>query len=525
MDLPETAEEHTPLSSTSSKVRTELSENPFQHVLKERKDPGLQLKKEKDQENRAVLDITPVVLRKNSYNNFDNTAGSRKPLIQEIAFDEKKVDIPEKATPFGNVTTRSPRHHEFLRGSVPVSSSENLTDKPDPSPTQVGGELYRSRLKKSVSYKETNRKSCPNVDFQPVVLRSTSRRIFEDGPKTTVNTEDDWLEKRRSTPIIPTTSTAVSTKDSSTRSDSNSDQQPEKWSVIRQPLDSGTDNRNTQNFTEKPTWIKKNLDQRRTSSYSFTPPKESDSKEPNEAPWIKEFRNSRKRVGRIFSNREPLKSGSDKPQSSSFEATTPVRIAKPLSSIVGEQSSREVGGRKLSLNTSPGSTVVEKKETPNILPDVSASPKYRVERKFSFQSTSEGGVSSRMKENRSPVTQTSINTAEPYLPSWSVADAGEAPASLADTRGDIPDWQRKLAEKNKLRKQSFRRIEDSSSSKGITDDGSPKAVQPAWRHQLKNRTSSGVGEQGEKKSADKPDWIKQAEERRARLAQNKLLGE
>lgn len=509
VDLPET-DEYKCIAENSSKTLNEDSEVPLQPVLKERKDLGLQLKKEKDQENRAVLDTTPVVLRKNSYNSFENTAGSRKPLIQEVNFEGTKS---EQTTPFENIR-RTPRQHEFLRGTKDLQSLEDLSDKVDSPP--VGSESHKQRQKNLDSRKETHRESSPGVETQPRILRAVSRidkRIFEDGPRTRISTEDDWLAKRSSTP----TTISVSQKESSSPADSNSGQKTEKWSVLRQPLDSGNDNRNT---CDKQTWLKKNLDQRRTISYTFTPPsKELDTKESQEAPWIKEFRNSRKRVSLVFSNRDQVKPVLDKP--SSVE-TTSVRISKPLSSLAGEQSSRAFVSGKVAVHTT-SSSAVEKKETSTILPEGTASPKYKVERKSSFNNTNECDVSSRMKENRSPVSKNSINTAEPYLPSWSVADAGEAPASLADTRSDIPDWQRKLAEKNKLRKQSFRRIEDSSSTKANIEDGSPKA-QPVWRQKLKNRTQSMV-EQAEKKAPEKPDWIKQAEERSARLAKTKLLGD
>lgn len=243
-------------------TRNEDSEVPLQPVLKERRDLGLQLKKEKDQENRAVLDTTPVVLRKNSYNSFENTAGSRKPLIQEVNFEGTKS---EKTTPFENIR-RSPRHHEFLRGTKDFQSLEDLSDKVD-SPPVVGSESHNQRQKNLDSRKETHRDSFPGVETQPRILRAVSRidkRIFEDGPKTRISTEDDWLTKRHSTAI------SVSQKESSSPADSNNGQKTEKWSVLRQPLDSGNDNRNT---CDKQTWLKKNLDQRRTISYTFTPRK------------------------------------------------------------------------------------------------------------------------------------------------------------------------------------------------------------------------------------------------------------
>ena len=125
--------------------------------------------------------------------------------------------------------------------------------------------------------------------------------------------------------------------------------------------------------------------------------KELDSNESQEAPWIKEFRNSRKRVSRIFNNRDPVKpASSDKPSPIETPFT---RVAKPLSSLAGDQSSRGVVSGKVTVNVS-SSSATEEKKTPTILPEVTASPKYRVERKSSFNAANESGVSSRMKENR-----------------------------------------------------------------------------------------------------------------------------
>lgn len=132
------------------------------------------------------------------------------------------------------------------------------------------------------------------------------------------------------------------------------------------------------------------------SFFFYLAAKELDTKESQEAPWIKEFRNSRKRVSLVFSNRDQVKPVLDKPPS---VETTSVRISKPLSSLAGEQSSRAFVSGKVAVHTT-SSSAVEKKETSTILPEGTASPKYKVERKSSFNNTNECGVSSRMKENR-----------------------------------------------------------------------------------------------------------------------------
>ncbi|CAI9724354.1 Hypothetical predicted protein [Octopus vulgaris] len=526
-------------------------------------DPGLQLKREKNLENEAVFSTQSAVRLRNLYNN-DSDQNTEPNYVKEVSPQTEKSLSSKRIGETPEPLQLSPEDLSPppLLSSPPLSSPEPFSSPP-PVPESVEPQVPFRRFRPPHLRKGANKNNTENVLEESVdknwqnSLNELNTRISRKGTSNGNLTEslkgprilrtkssiERQIYKNLVEPETLNEKELSKTEDGSSVNDKSEDLLIEDYkkrksisesnysfdvkSVLRKVPENAKEKSPRDDSLAPKEPLFKNLESRRSTSFVHLE-KKSDTKVQKDPPWLKDF--SGKKVGRIFSKFDCVKSPTEK--ESDKEQTPKIRetYQTPKTNINGAEISKT---RPSSLFTSSSTPLKDTNKTPvlweNKKPVINKEGK-KLSSSSSLSSSSlqkhkidDNKTESKPNESWSTPTTYRRKSQESDKISQqrrSVSSTQNLSFSVSSISEAVPDWKKKLAEKNKTKRESFSKVDDISQNK--TEDAS--TVQPAWRQKLanKNKSSQSV-EQSDKKVSEKPEWIRKAEERRARVSQSSLL--
>eukprot|EP00106_Octopus_bimaculoides_P008361 XP_014775803.1 PREDICTED: myb-like protein A [Octopus bimaculoides] len=472
-------------------------------------DPGLQLKREKNLENEAVFGTQSSVRSRNLYNNDsdkntepNNYINETNPQTEKSLSSKRIIETPEPLEQSPEELSPPP-----LLSSPPLSSPE-LFSSPAPVPESVEPQVPLRRFKPPHLRKGANKNNTENALDENVdknwqnSLNELNTRISRKG-----TSNGNLTESSKGPRILRTKSSierqiyknlvepeALNEKElSKTEDDSSVNDKSENLfiedykkpksisesnysfdvkSVLRKVPENAKEKSPRDNSLSLKAPLFKNLESRRSTSFVHLE-KKSDTKVQKDPPWLKDF--SGKTVGRIFSKfdcvKSPTEKESDKEQTPKSEET----YQTPRNNINGAEISKT---RPSSLFTSSSTPLKDRNKTPlsseNKKPVINKEGK-RLSSSSSLSSSSlqkhtidDNKTESKLNESRSTPTTYRCKSQESDIISQqrkSVSSIQNSPYSVSSISDAVPDWKKKLAEKNKVKRESFQNIKNFNSYK------------------------------------------------------------
>ncbi|XP_036359845.1 serine-rich adhesin for platelets [Octopus sinensis] len=466
-------------------------------------DPGLQLKREKNLENEAVFSTQSAIRLRNLYNNDSdqktepNYVKEASPQTEKSLSSKRIGEIPEPLQLSPEDLSPPP-----LLSSPPPSSPEPFSSPP-PVPESVEPQVPFRRFRPPHLRKGANKNNTDNVLEESVdknwqnSLNELNTRISRKGPSNGNLTEsfkgprilrtkssiERQIYKNLVEPETLNEKELSKTEDGSSVNDKSEDLLIEDYkkrksisesnysfdvkSVLRKVPENAKEKSPRDDSLAPKEPLFKNLESRRSTSFVHLE-KKSDTKVQKDPPWLKDF--SGKKVGRIFSKfdcvKSPTEKESDKEQTPKIWET----YQTPKTNINGAEISKT---RPSSLFTSSSTPLKDTNKTPvlseNKKPVINKEGK-KLSSSSSLSSSSLQKHKTESKPNESWSTPTTYRRKSQESDKISqqrksVSSTQNLSFSVSSISEAVPDWKKKLAEKNKTKRESFSKIKNFNSYK------------------------------------------------------------